>query len=538
MEDALHQPEMGKTTSRIFNRRTIALIAGIIIILAAGFVAVQRLTHAQAATANVQTVPVQTGTLQATVNTAGNVTPAEQVTLNFQTSGQVKTVNVQVGDQVKAGQVLASLDTSNLQLQVANAQSALATAQAQLEQTKAGPTAADLAAAQAAVQSAQDNLAKVKAGPTRDQIAAAQAQLKAAQDNYNTVVAGPDPNTIQQDQLKLQQAKDALYAAQGARDAAGRTKKSNPAQYDQAQAQVLQNEIAVQLAQQTLTNDQKPPTVDQIQTALGQVKTAQDNLNTLLASPTAADLSAAQSQLAQAQDNLAKLTQGPTDQALAIAQAGVDQANNALQQAELQLQQAQLVAPFDGTVTDVSITPGQTAGASTNAIGLADMNHLVIDGQLDEIDVPKVKIGQSAQITLDALPGQTLTGKVTEVAPAGAVQQGVVNYPVTVSLVNPDPAVKPGMTASVNIVVAERQNVLEVPNRAIHFQCQRAFVTVLVKGQLIQTPVQTGLSNDTMTEITSGLKEGDEVVVNGTTTTQPRGVPGGGFGGGFGGIGR
>jgi HlyD family secretion protein len=478
MEDVLERG-IGKTTPRI-SRRHMTLIAGLLILLALGYVAFQRLNNNQAATVNVQTAPVQRGNLQATVNTAGNVAPVQQVTLNFQTAGQVKTVNVQVGDQVKTGQVLATLDTSDLQFQVANAQSALVVAQAKLEQTKAGPTATDLA-------------------------------------------------VVQQAKLKLDQAKNSLWAAQVSRDAIKGRGSSSPEAKKQAEVSVANAEIAVQLAQQAYEDAQKPATVQQVQSALAQVKTAQDNLTKLQTSPTPSDIAAAEAQLAQAQSNLAKLTQGPTAQDLAIAQAGVDQANIALQQAKLKLQQVQLVAPFDGTVTSVNITPGQDAGTDATAIGLIDIHNLKIDGQLAEVDIAKVKLGQPAEITLDALPGKTLTGKVTQIAPAGTIQQGVVNYPVMVSLTNPDPAVKPGMTANVNIVVDERQNALTVPNRAVRTQGRQRFVTVMYEGQLIQTPVQIGLSNDSMTEITGGLKEGDEVVVNNTTTAQPRGMPGGGF---------
>jgi HlyD family secretion protein len=524
MENALRQRRIGKIP--VINRRNIALLAAAVALLVAGVAGLGRLTQAPAATASVQTQPVQLGTLTATVNTAGNIVPAREVTLDFQASGQVKTVDVKVGDQVQAGQVLAMLDTSDLELQVANAQAALTIAQAKLEQTKADPTSEELAAAQAAVKSAQENLAKVKAGPTAAEVAAAQAQLKAAQDNYDTLVNQPDPSAVQEAKLKLDQAKNSLWSAQVSRDAIKGRGSSSPEAKDQAEVSVANAEVSVQLAQQAYEEAQKPATTQEIQTALAEVKTAQDNLAKL--KPTAADLAAAESQLAQAQSSLVALTQGPTDQDLAIAQAGVDQANIALQQAQRKLQDAQLVAPFDGTVTSVDITPGQAAGTdSDGAIGLADMHNLEIEGQLAEVDIAKVKIGQAAEITLDALPGVTLQGKVTEISPAGTVTQGVVNYPVTISLVDPDPAARPGMTANVNIVVDERQNVLVVPNRAIRTQGKQRFVTVVFEGQRIQTAVQTGLSNDSMTEVTSGLKEGDEVVINSTTTSTTGGMPGG-----------
>lgn len=528
MENALQQPRINKRVLRRISGKYIALAVGLVILLAIGGVAWRRLTQAQTATASVQTVPVRLGTLTATVSTAGNVAPARQVTLSFQTSGQVKAINVQVGDQVKAGQVLAMLDTSDLELQVANAQANLTIAQARLEQTKAGPTPEELAAAQAAVKSAEENLAKVKAGPTREQLAAAEASLKAAQDNYQQVVSRPNPDEVNQAKLKLDQAKNSLWSAQASRDAIKGRGSSSPEAITQAEANVANAEIAVQLARAAYEAAQKPATTQEIQNALAQVKQAQDNLEKLRASPTPSDIAAAETQLAQARLNLAKLLQGPTPQELAIAQAQVEQAKIALQQAQRKLQDAQIIAPFDGTVMEVNLTPGQTVGANVNAITLADTHHLQIVGNLAEVDVTKVKVGQQAEITLDALPDKRLAGQVTQIAPAATIQQGVVNYPVTIVLTDFDPEVKPGMTASVNVIVDQRQNVLVVPNRAIRTQGRQRFVTVLFKGQLIQTPVQTGLNNESMTEIISGLKEGDEVVLTNVTTAQPRGIPGGG----------
>jgi HlyD family secretion protein len=298
-------------------------------------------------------------------------------------------------------------------------------------------------------------------------------------------------------------------------------------------------------------------------------------------------------QLAQAKNNLDTLLVGPDATALDIAQ-------NAVDQAQIAEQQAQRAAPFDGVVTAINITPGQNASTSSqSAIQLADLNNLEIVVDLAETDLNRVKVGDDTQITLDALPNATLQGKVIQIAPAGVLTQGVVNYPVTIQLTNPSRGVKTGMTANLNIIVQQRDNVLMVPNRAVKAaaagaaaylapgaapnsgaasgqngsQGQRGarngsqngqrsgaggaqndgqnggfagtgrrptrqqFVTVLQNGQQVQVPVQTGLSNDTMTEIVSGLNEGDVVVVNTPTTTQPRaggpglGIPGvGGFG--------
>jgi len=157
-----------------------------------------------------------------------------------------------------------------------------------------------------------------------------------------------------------------------------------------------------------------------------------------------------------------------------------------------------------------------------------------------EVDLPNLKVGQPVQITLDALPSVTLNGTVTQVAPAGTITQGVVNYPVTISIDNPPDTVKSGMTASLSVITHQKDNVLMVPNRAIRTLGRQKIATVLFEGQQLQVPVSTGMNNDTMTEVTSGLKEGDVVLISGTTTSQPRGGAGGPaiIGGGAGGFGR
>ena len=195
------------------------------------------------------------------------------------------------------------------------------------------------------------------------------------------------------------------------------------------------------------------------------------------------------------------------------------------------------MAPFAGTVTAVNITPGETTSTSgqAGAIELTDLTHLQVVADVDEVDAVNVKQGEKATLTLDALPNVTLQGVIAQVDPAGVLTQGVVDYPVTIDLVNPPQSVEVGMTASVDIVTSQHTNVLEVPNSAVHVQGQRQYVIVLLDGQNVQVPVTTGLSNNSMTEITSGLKAGDQVVLGGATTTPVRSggpvIRGGGFGG-------
>ena len=166
---------------------------------------------------------------------------------------------------------------------------------------------------------------------------------------------------------------------------------------------------------------------------------------------------------------------------------------------------------------------------------LVDLSQVNLVVTLAETDVPKVQVGQKAQILLDALQGQVFTGTVTEIDLVGTVTSGVVNYSATITVQDPSESMRPGMNATANIILQQREGVLLVPNRAVRTASARLrTATVLYQGQLIDVPVTLGLSGDTQSEVLSGLQEGDVVLTSQTTTTS-RGGPGvGGILGGFG----
>jgi HlyD family secretion protein len=143
-----------------------------------------------------------------------------------------------------------------------------------------------------------------------------------------------------------------------------------------------------------------------------------------------------------------------------------------------------------------------------------------------EVDLPKVKLGNTAQVTLDALSGKTYEAKVIAISPVGTVTAGVVNYSVTLEVTKPDSSIRPGMTANLNIVVEQRENTLLVPVRAVQTQGTRKIVKVQKDQTVIPQVVTVGLSNDTFAEITDGLQEGDVVLIGTTTTTSTGGGPG------------
>ncbi len=451
-------------------------VAAIILVAAVGFIGYQKLfAGSLKSSAAVQTVTVKRGSLVATVSASGNVSAPGQVSLAFPSSGRVAAVNVKVGDAVKQGESLMALDTTDLNLALKTAQSNLSSAQINYNQTKA-----DL---DFALRTAQANLTSSKAS-----LDAAQAEN--AQNPQSLIIAKAALNEAQ---VALQKAQ-VDYDAVAWRPDVGMTSQ------------------AVALQQAT----------DAYQSALATYKKTAASINDAALIQAQASYANAQTALEQAQKNM--------DTKLAAAQVTLDNAQVALDQAQQDLDNAKLVATMDGIVSAVNYGIGDTA--SGTAVTIVDLSKLQVTVTISEVDIAKLKVGQTAEMTLDALSGKTYQAQVMTVSPVGTVTSGVVNYTVTLALANADGSIMPGMTSSLDIQVDRRDNVLMLPTRAVKTQGNQKVVTVQVNGKSTAKAVNTGLSNDSYIEITNGLQEGEVVVMNQTTTSTSANA-----GGGVGGLG-
>ena len=496
-----------------------------------------------------------------------------------------------------------------------------------------GGNAPDVVAANQGVTTAQANLdsANVKLQQARA-AASVPADLVAAQASYDSAKA-------KLDQVRVTAAIPAdVAAAQSAVDQAKSTVASAQAKLDQVKAgattaDLVAAQTAVDTAQANLASAQAkldglgvntPQDLQAQQSAVASarsgVQSAQAKLAQLQAGPTQGDLAAAQSSVAQAQADLATKSGNAKPSDIALAQESVRQAELAVKQAQLDLDNATLTAPFDGIVAAVSGNVGEQAPTGTTGfMTLIDPSQTRVDVTVDETDVAKVQVGKAAAITFDALPNQNFVGKVIAVSPSGTLSQGVVTYPVSLSIerarfgpngnvagtslaqsangaaqrfaaagqsgqvggqtagraqaqARPSSSVQPGgagaaspspsaprqagqrqpgqvaqaqqeqvpiilpagLTASVTITIEQKDDALTVPNRAIRRSGRDQVVDVQTDdGKTEQRVVQTGLTNDQSTEIMDGLAEGDQVVIPTTTTRQPavNAGPGNVFGG-------
>jgi HlyD family secretion protein len=197
----------------------------------------------------------------------------------------------------------------------------------------------------------------------------------------------------------------------------------------------------------------------------------------------------------------------------------LDNANNELNKVQNQLENAVIVAPFDGVIATVKVKEGDVLSsvnyATTTIIELIDPSQMELKTKVDEVDIPSVKLGQKAIIKLDALPDLELEGTVTAISLLPIEEGGVVLYEVKIGFDVPESSgLRRGMTATADIVTDERSNVLLVPNRAIRQDSSgNPVVKIMVGDQTQERAVVTGISDGLQTEIISGLNEGDRVVI-------------------------
>ena len=433
-------------------------------IVGAFYVAYGRSTDSSTASSlstNTKLVQVQYGNLTSSVSASGSLVYATSKQLTFDSAGTVAAIYVDKDSSVKKGDVLASLDSESvesLEGMVASARIAVRNAEDALEKAQNPYTELDIAAAKAAVEQAQQQLLDAQTrGPLK--IADAEYAVSVASQNYN----------------------DALLRFMNA-----------------------------QITGEELENVRR------------KLEAAKLDLESVKQSANKAVLDA-QKNMVEDQDALANMTVDPLE--VALKQSNLDSAIATLDDALNQLESAKegypVVAPFDGVVAEVDVAPGDDVNANTVVLKLVDPSVFQVSASVDEIDVSQVQQGQEATISLDALSDVELSGKVSSISAFANSQSGVVSYSITIMVTSIPSGVqlREGMSATATITNQLATDVLLVPTRAISGTSSNPVVTVMVNGDPEVRAVKLGASDDTSTEIVSGLNAGDMVVVTSTSTS-------------------
>jgi len=332
---------------------------------------------------------------------------------------------------------------------------------------------------------AYDELA---AGADEYDVAAAEAAVYGAAAQLQQLLEGPDPEAVQIAQMNLDIARGTLWNSQITRD---RYRNEGYGDLAAANRQVERDELGVAIAEQGVIDAQQG--ADQY------------------------DVAGARASVAQVQAALNMLLEGPSDLDLEVAELQIEQAALSVDWARSALSDAEITAPFAGTVAEVLVEEGELIGASVPAIVLIDDSELHLDVLVDEIDVAQVSVEQPVSIMLDSLPEAEITGTVTFVAPHATIQGGVVSYLVRITLDPTDAPLRPGMTATAEIITQTLEDILLVPNWAVRLDrtTGEAFVNVQREdGGVEEIRIELGMHGDEYSEVVSGLEEGDVVVVS------------------------
>jgi HlyD family secretion protein len=453
--------------------KKIIFIVLAVVLLAGGIYGYQTyrtIKTASAAQASIKTATLELGKLSATISATGKVRSSQTTSLKWLSSGVIETIPVNVGDTVQAGEKLATLVQTSLPQSVILAQSDLFSAQQALDDLTTSAETSRIKAMQDIV---------TYEGAVKD------AQY--ALDNFTTPTSQSGMDAVE----AIQVTKESLNQARLAFE---------PFKF-------------------------KPSSDKQRTDLLETLNLAQSDYNTAVKRlGYEYDLEVAQSNLKNTQADYEKWKNGPDPAEVVAMKAKIAAAQATLRQAWIE-------APFTGTITQMDAHVGDQVAASNSAFRLDDLSKLYVDLEVSEVDIDQIQIGQTVNVTFDALNGKKYSGKVDDVAMISNETTSAVNFTVTVELNDPGKDVRPGMTSEVEIVTAQRDQALLIPNQAIRVVDGKQVVYLIQPDQSTKAvEVTLGVSSDASSELLSGdLKAGDLVVLNPTSTTGATAAQAGGM---------
>lgn len=542
------------------HKKKIIIIAVIIIVI----LAIVFLTRGKGNQPVYTTVKAEVMDIKQTVDATGQVESAETIKLNFKNYGRLEKVFVEEGASVKQGQKLAQLDSKALNSQVADARARLTQATADYEKLLAGASSEDLqisidtvAQREQSWSAAQNslivnlnkrdadlnNLKETALDTLKSEITVADGALeeinntlndadakdtlaiknssilKITQENYNQTVITLEENKTEIDWLNSLKENEVIFTALDNLKTS-LTKIST----------VLTNSLNVLEATLTSSN----LTEAELDSLKNNIKTQQIKINTSLASVQAAKanwnnkiiyyldaiasyenaVKEAESALSIARSQLDLKKSPPRSFEIQAGKARVDQARANLDLALANLNDAQIIAPVDGTITKKNFQVGEQTSLSTPVLEMIGKSNLQVKVNIPESDIAKIKLAQNVDMTLDAFGAdKKFAGQVVMIDPAETKIQDVVYYQVKVQFNNNFEEVKPGMTANLIILIEQRNQVLVVPSRAIKSRNDEKYVEILENlKEVKEKTVTVGIKGDEGTEIISGLSVGEEVI--------------------------
>jgi HlyD family secretion protein len=435
-----------------------------------GIVSAQQ--NQQASNDDLQTFEISYGPLSAVVDETGEVYADQTAILFWETKGIVGEINVELGEEVVAGQILATLNENSLPQTIYLAQQDLINSERALENLYEG-AAESAAISQLAVANARDALDSAE---------------------YRWTLNQPG-NRASDEELKSAKAKKTIAEKQ-------LTQKQK--EYDNASGSIAKAKAQINLT----------AAINQRQYAVWYLNWLQDGGDEIEMAIFDANVAVGLANLEAAEREYNRVKDGPDPDDISMAEARI-----AAAQASLDM--TSITAPFGGVITSVDVLPGDLVVPNTLAFRIDNLYNLLVDVGVSEIDINQIKVGQPVTLSFDAVLGKEYQGEIVEVSPVGVLQQGLVSFEVTIELLDADEDVRPGLTAAVAIVVRQVEDALLIPNRAVRWVKGEQVVylatdpDIVNAENLLRVLVTLGASSDEFSEVLDGdISAGDLVVLN------------------------
>ena len=497
---------------------------------------------------------VSYGTVIKEVSETGAVKISEEINLSFKNSGRIDKIYVKVGDKVELGQELVKLDTSQLYIELTEAQAALEVVQADYDKLLAGSSAEEIKVAETEVlntqivlDNAEQSLEDVKADAEEDLSQAYEDALDVLDDAYLKIYNAYNVadsvyrsyfTSNDQEGVKVKDNRDKIESALSqAKSYVDEAKSdSQNEKIDTAVSEVkeiledtrdaleiIRNMTETVLYRSTVSSADKTSLDNQktyINTVYTDLVAAQQNISSInITNKTnintaEATISTAEAKLQKAQDELNLKKAGPTQENINLYLAKVKQAQAKVSLLYNKISEAVLKSPIQGQVTKINKREGEIAQTTDSVISFLPEGPFQVEVDIYEEYIVDVRVDNFVSIILPAFPDEILEGRVISIDPAEKLIDGVVYYEVNIIFSTEEENIKPGMTADIVIETNKKENVLVISRVALKKINGEKIVRVFKKGKAEDRGIEIGLEGNEYIEVISGLAEGEEVIIS------------------------
>jgi HlyD family secretion protein len=471
------------------------------------------------------------GNVSDEVSVTGKVIPADEVDLAFEKTGRVSWVGVSVGDTVGGRQQLVRLQNSDINAEILEAKARLKAAETKLSELNRGTRAEEIQVQEIKVSNAETSLKdsnRALADTIKDTYTKSDDAIRNKIDQFFLNPRENDPQldfVVKSSQIEIDvesgrvEMENLLTFWKPSIDEVSSVsdldKYTFEAEQNLEDISSYLNDVALAVNDLDATADLTQATVDGYK---ADVSTARTNVNTAISNLSSSDKKRKDSisALALAKEELVLKNAGATTESIQAQEAKVEEARAAVDRLIAEIEKTVLHAPFPGVVSAVNAEEGEIVTAQKVVVSLISAGEFEIETYVPEIDIARLKEGDSASVTLDAYGGKEIFyADIIGIDPAETVIEGVSTYKTILQFKKPDEKIRSGMTANIDIVVGAKENVIVIPVRAVLEENGETFVRMYLGAESTkEIPVITGLRGSEGTvEIIDGVEEGDKVII-------------------------